>query len=65
MYESDKLQYYASYDTVDIWKEQNIKSGFAKYVFWYDGKSYECDTYYNALNKIKGLINTKLGRIKE
>lgn len=64
MCENDKLQYYASYDTVDIWKEQSVKSGFSKYVFWYDGKSYETDTYYDALNRIKGLINIKLGRQK-
>ena len=40
---NNELQFYTSIGLIDIWIEQNTKSGTVRYTFWYNGRTYEAD----------------------
>lgn len=40
---NDNLQFYTSVGTIDVWFEQDTKSGKTDYMFWYFGRTYHAD----------------------
>ena len=40
-----KLDFYQSYEIIDIWREFNTTTGKERFEFWYNGKVYERETH--------------------
>lgn len=54
---SEKLNFCQSYGNIDIWFDQNTVDGKTKYLFWFQGKSYERDTQPEILNLARKLYD--------
>ena len=61
---NEKLDFYTSYGSIDIWQEQNTKTGIIKYMFWFMGRTYESTDNIDILNQAKTLINKEAGRVR-
>lgn len=59
---NDKLQFYQSYLNIDIWFNQNTKTGITKYMFFYQGKTYERESHGEIIALAKFLQGNTKGR---
>lgn len=52
-----KLNFYQSYENIDIWFDQDTVNGKTKYTFWFQGKSYERESQDEILALARELYN--------
>jgi len=56
------LEFYCSYDGIDIWKEIDTKLGVIKFIFYLNNESYSTDT----ISKAHSLISfVKLSQLQD
>ena len=54
-----KLDFYQSYEIIDIWREFNTKTGKEKFAFWFNNKPYERETHGEIIALAKQLLAQK------
>lgn len=59
MSDTSKLQFYQSYDIIDIWRDFNTKTGKESFTFWYNNKSYERETHGEIIALAKFLLSQR------
>ena len=52
---SEQLEFYQSYNNIDIWMSLNTKTGVTTYSFWWKGKTYERTNPYQIINLARKL----------
>lgn len=62
---SNKMDFYASYQTVDVWREFDTKSGKEKFTFWFLGQSYERDNAELAMGLARSLYDNWVKKINQ
>lgn len=51
-----KLQFYQSYEIIDIWRDFDTKTGKEKFLFWYKDKTYERESHGEIIALAKFLL---------
>ena len=57
---AEKTRFWQSYGNIDIWFVENKDTGTTKYMFWWQGQSYERDGEAEILALAKGLTEAQL-----
>ena len=52
---SNDLEFYQTYNGIDIWMSLNTQTGITTYSFWWKGKTYERTNPYQIINLAKKL----------
>ena len=59
---SNKMDFYQSYENIDIWREFDTVSGKEKFMFFWLGQTYEADTPMEIINLAKHCVEKQRGR---
>lgn len=59
---SNKMDFYQSYENIDIWREFDTVSGKETFTFFWLGQTYEANTAMEIINLAKHCIEKQRGR---